>query len=282
MSYTPTKKLAQRRKKIVIQRIVVAGISVVCIIGSIIFAFHVENFRIQNISIVGANSISESEIQSLVETSLAGSYGYVIPRNNTLFYSKQEILTTLRESFLKIVSIEIERTGLQSITVSIQERSPYALWCGNNVATSATENIKCYFIDSMGLVYAEAPIFSNDVYTHYYGGAIGNGTVLGAHYLPITDFRGLDQFIRTLISVGVETKNIHVYDGDVDVYLAGKSGSTPTVLRFSITQPYVKSLSAFNTFISDQTSSTTLQKFLASVEYIDFRFGNKIYSKARK
>lgn len=282
MSYTPTKKLAQRRKKIVIQRLVVAGISVACVLGSIIFAFHVENFRIQKILITGANSISESEIQSLIETSLAGSYGYVIPRNNTLFYPKQEILSEVQSRFLKILSVEIKRDGLRGITVSIQERSPYALWCGNAVTILSADNTKCYFIDSEGLVYAEAPAFSDDVYTHYYGGAIGNGTVLGAHYLPVVDFRGLDQFIRTLISVGVETKNIRVYDGDVDVYLAGKDGSTPTVLRFSTSQPYAKSLSAFNTFISDQASSTTLQKFLASVEYIDFRFGNKIYSKPRK
>jgi hypothetical protein len=117
---------------------------------------------------------------------------------------------------------------------------------------------------------------------HYYGGAIGNGNILGAHYLPTVDFRGLDQFVRTLISAGVETKHIRVYDGDVDIYILGKTGSVPAVLRFSISQPYTKSLSAFNTFISDQTTSTTIQKYLASVEYLDFRFGNKIYSKPRK
>ena len=282
MSYTPTKKLAQRRKKIVIQRLAVVTVSVICIVGSIFFAFHVENFRIQHISIIGTTSVPELEIQSLVEATLAGSYGYVIPRNNILFYPKQEILAEIQSRFLKILSVEVTRTGLQGITILIQERSPYALWCGNAVVMSTTDNTKCYFIDSEGLVYAEAPIFSNDVYMHYYGGAVGNGTVLGARYLPIVDFKNLDQFVRTLISAGVETKNIRVYDGDVDVYFSDKIGSTSTVLRFSTTQPYTKSLSAFNTFMSDQTASTTLQKYLASVEYIDFRFGNKIYSKARK
>jgi len=282
MAYTPTKKLAQRRKKIVIQRLVVVIISVICIIGSIFFIFRVENFRIQKISIVGHTSISESEIRDLVETTLAGSYGYVIPRNNTFFYPKQEILSDIQSHFLKILSVEIKRSGLQEITVSIHERSPYALWCGNSMPVFSADTVKCYFLDSEGLVYAEAPIFSNDVYMHYYGGAVSSGTVLGAYYLSTVDFKKLDQFVRTLISLGVETKDIRVYDGDVDIYLSNKTDSLPTVLRFSTAQLYTKSISAFNTFISDQTTTTTIQKYLASVEYVDFRFGNKVYSKARK
>jgi hypothetical protein len=217
-----------------------------------------------------------------VEKVLADSYGYLVPRDNTIFYPKEEILSTLQNSFIKILSVGVQRDGLQGITISIEERTPYVLWCGNTITISPADNTKCYFVDSSGLVYSEAPVFSNDVYMHYYGGTIGDGNILGAHYLPGMDFRNLDQFIRALISAGVETKNIRVYDGDVDVYILGKAGSIPTALRFSITQPYVKSLSAFNTFISDQTASTTIQKYLASLEYLDFRFGNKIYSKSRK
>lgn len=282
MSYTPTKKLAKKRKKIFIQRSVVLVIAVVCIVGSIIFAFQVKNFRIDTISITGTTSIPESEIEDVVKTLLADSYGYIIPRDNTLFYPKEEIISTIQDTFLKLVSVEVRRDGLRGITLFIEERTPYVLWCGNNVVISATDTAKCYFVDSEGLVYSEAPVFSNDIYTHYYGGAIGNGNVLGTHYLPTVDFRNLDQFVRTLISAGVETKHIRVYDGDVEVYVVGKADSVPTVLRFSITQPYTKSLSAFNTFISDQTASSTIQKYLASVEYLDFRFGNKIYSKKRK
>ncbi len=258
------------------------AVSILCIVSSIIFAFHVENFRIHSISISGITSIPESDIKELVKKVLADSYGYVIPRDNILFYPKEEILSVLQSTFLKILSVEIKRDGLRGIIVSIEERSPYVLWCGNSVVISPKDNAKCYFVDSSGLVYSEAPVFSNDVYMHYYGGAIGNGNILGAHYLPGVDFRSLDQFVRTLISAGVETKHIRVYDGDVDVYIVGKAGAVPTVLRFSITQPYTKSLSAFNTFISDQISSSTIQKYLASVEYLDFRFGNKIYSKVRK
>ncbi|TAK57605.1 hypothetical protein EPO17_01470 [Patescibacteria group bacterium] len=282
MAYTPTKKLAEKRKKVMFQRLIVSVISVVCIVGSIIFIFHQPNFRIDTIRVTGAVSLSESEVKGVVEKVLTGSYLYVIPRNNTLFYPKQEIVSILHGTFLKILSVEIKRDGLRGVSISVQERSPYALWCGSHVTVSSLDNAKCYFIDSLGLVYAESPVFSNDVYMHYYGGAIGNGNILGAHYLPVVDFRNLDQFVRTLVSVGVETKHIRVYDGDVDMYVLGKADLSPTVLRFSITQPYTKSLSAFNTFISDQTASSTIQKYLASVEYLDFRFGNKIYSKPRK
>lgn len=281
MSYIPTKKLAKKRKKIFIKRSVILAVSILCIVGSIIFAFHVENFRISNVSITGITSIPESDIKDLVKKVLADSYGYVIPRDNTIFYPKEEILSTLQNAFLKILLVGVRRDGLQGITISIEERSPYVLWCGNTVALSLADNTKCYFVDSSGLVYSEAPVFSNDVYMYYYGGTIGDGNILGAHYLPGVDFRNLDQFVRMLISAGVETKHIRVYDGDVDIYILGKAGSVPTILRFSTTQPYVKSLSAFNTFISDQTTTTTIQKYLASVEYLDFRFGNKIYSKAR-
>ncbi len=258
------------------------AVSILCIVSSIIFAFHVENFRIHSISISGITSIPESDIKELVKKVLADSYGYVIPRDNTIFYPKEEILSTLQNAFLKILSVDVRRDGLQGITISIEERSPYVLWCGNKIAISPADNTKCYFVDSSGLVYSEAPVFSSDVYMHYYGGAVGNGVVLGAQYLPTNDFRSLDQFVYMLISVGVESKQVRVYGGDVEVYLLGKGGTIPTVLRFTIAQSYTKSLSAFNTFISDQTATTTLQKFLTSVEYLDFRFGNKIYSKVRK
>ena len=272
MSYTPTKKLAKKREKALIRRLLISFVLVICIFGSIIFVFHIERFRIQSISITGSTSLSEAEVKSAVERTLAGSYGYVIPRNNTLFYPKQKILLTLPETFLKIIYVEVKRDGLRGITVSIQERNPYALWCGATVVVLSTDNSKCYFMDSEGLIFAEAPTFSDNVYMQYYGGAVGNGVVLGAHYLPTTDFRNLDQFVRTLVSVGVESKQVRVHDGDVNVYVFGKTVSASTVLRFSIAQPYVKSLSAFNTFISAQVAITTLQKYLSSVEYIDFRF----------
>jgi cell division septal protein FtsQ len=281
MAYTPTKKLADKHKKTLIRRSITLLISVLCIAGSIIFIFHLDNFRIGTVSVIGTTSISEAEVKDLAKAVIDGSYGHVLPRNSILLYPKQEITSTLHSKFLKVLSVKVQRDGLRGITISIQERTPFALWCGSDILT-AKVNGKCYFMDSDGLLYTEAPTFSSDVYLQYYGGTIEGKNILGKHYLPATDFKNLDRFVRTLISSGVETKHILVSDGSIEIYLGEKETPFSTRLRFSLAQPYDKSLSAFNTFISAQTTMTTVQKYLKTVEYINFRFGNKIYSKARK
>ena len=264
-------KEACERRRLFIKRIIVVLIILIILItvGTVLF-LRMERIQIRETNIEGTNIIDKEEVNNIVNTSLSGNYLWLIPKSNTFLYSLKDLNNNLIKKFPGIYSLNINREGFKKISIEIEERKPQALWCkdGNE------EIPECYFVDSTGKVFASAPYFSGNVY-FIYKGELSKEDPLGAQIFIPEDFSLFQIFIKQIKSklelsiVGVELKN----QGDFDLLL-----SSGTKIMLNKKNSYEDMYNNIDTILkSQQLSSSNLD----SIDYIDMRFGNKVYYKAK-
>ena len=61
--------------------------------------------------------------------------------------------------------------GFRTIVIKISERDPFALWCDGEAPVDGDDaNVgSCFFLDSDGYIFANAPYFQDNVYFKLYG-----------------------------------------------------------------------------------------------------------------
>ncbi len=261
----------ERRRRFVKRMVIIFSIlAILIIVGAVLF-FRIEKIQIREVSINGTNIINKEEINNTVNKSLSGYYLWLIPKSNTFLYSVNNLNNILIKDFPGINSLNINREGFKKISIEIEERKPEALWCKDKIEENIPE---CYFVDITGKVFASAPYFSGNVY-FIYKGELSKEDPLGAQIFTVEDFSLFQIFIKQIKSklelsiVGVELKN----QGDFDLLL-----SSGTKIMLNKKNSYEDMYNNIDTILkSQQLSSSNLD----SIDYIDMRFGNKVYYKAK-
>ncbi len=267
VKYRSAEALQKRRRSF--KRVsIFFGIGIVAIFIGLIFFLRMDRFQIRDVNIVGVRIIQESDLRKSVEDTLSGSYVWLIPKSNTFIYNLGTLKSYLLKEFPGIQSITLARDGFNKISLNIEERKPHVLWCPNKDEVDQ----QCYFIDDTGLLFAEAPSFSGNVY-FIFRGKLDKDTPLGARLMSQQDFTSFEQFISLITKnlrvdiVGVTFKDV----GDFDLGLA--SGAK---ILFNKTLSYDD---MYNNFSSVLTSGQFASSTIDSLEYLDMRFGNKIFFK---
>lgn len=241
---------------------------------------HKEKWGINDIQIRGAQAVSRDEIHATVSELLKGNYYFVYARDNSVLFPKDEIEQKLTERFARLESVRVERSDDHSIVITVAERSPYALWCGDEMSLGATKFNDCYFIDKTGFVLDRAPVFSEGVYVKYYGALEERwaGDPVG-HWVERARFsfaQAFEEQVRKEIGgVGF----VKISKEDEFVFSIRKSTNYSALTNIEIR-------------LNGQTPAGLLVEKLASalavqfpkgvaqekkLQYIDMRFGNKIF-----
>ncbi|MHB8651953.1 MAG: cell division protein FtsQ/DivIB [Minisyncoccota bacterium] len=145
-----------------------------CILGSTLFfgvvwGLRQPSVRIRSVAVVGNHVVAADDISVFVLHMLSGYRLLVIPRDNALLYSDTEIANALLMHFKNFSTAAVSLVGFTKIVVTVEERTPVALWCGGDPTIISAP---CFFIDKDGLIYAVAPTFSPGAYVHVYSSPV--------------------------------------------------------------------------------------------------------------
>lgn len=244
-------------------------ILIILITSGLILLLRMESIQIREVNIEGTNIIDKKEVQDLVDSSLTGNYFWVIPKSNIFLYKIKKLNNDLIEKFPGIYKLDVGRNGFNKIYIKIIERKPEALWCEDLKNESSP---LCYFVDSAGIIFARAPFFSGNVY-FMYSGVLNAESPLGVQIFTAQDFSAFQSFIKQSTSkLGIPIVGVELKDrGDFDLLL---SYGSRILLNKNISYDEIyNNMNAV--FKSNEFSSSTL----STLDYIDMRFGNKIYYK---
>jgi cell division septal protein FtsQ len=264
-------EVQEQRRRFAKRMTLIFGTLTILIIVGVIFLLRMNSIQIKETNIEGVSIIDKKEVEDTVRGTLSGNYLWFIPKSNTFLYSVKKLNNILVQKFPGIYSLNVGREGFGKVYVKIVERKPQALYCeaGNEEATP-----ECYFVDSSGKVFAQAPYFSGNVY-FVYKGKLNQEDPMGAQIFTVQDFSIFESFIKQagnklgLGIVGAELKDV----GDFDLLLS--SGAKILLNKNISYDDMFNNLDAV--FKSQQLSSSTL----STLDYIDMRFGNKVYYKAK-
>lgn len=283
-----TKFRTHRGRKKARRRAAWRGAALAVVVGMAVFGAGVlvrePSTRVHKIYVENEGAIPKEVIVDRVRAMLDGWHFYVVPRDSILALSPNSLGEDLRTGFPRIESVAVQRAGVRDLSIKITEREPAALWCGDVVPIIAYTFVDepdinreeiwgtCYQVDSNGYLYAEAPVFTGNVYPRYYS-SLEQARPVGQYMLPSNDeFAKFQEFFTSFSSIpGEELVALLIVD-ERDVELYTKKGIRILALRSEISSggllTKLKALFTSESIIPDQL-----------IEYMDVRFGNKVYIK---
>jgi len=236
------------------------------------FASGWQRINIQNLEISGNKVVEAKEVESMVLNMLDGKYLWLFQKTNFLFYPKGKIKKALSENFLILKNIGLALQSANTLKITLEEREAKFTWCGEKLPEDPSAG-KCYFMDEGGYTYAEAPYFSGDVYFKFFGKIEDNDQPLGSHFLP-KNFQKLVYFREAAEKLDLHPSFLVVKDdGDAELYL-GSQMSAPRII-FKLNADIEKTAQNLGLVLE----SEELKDKIGALQYIDLRFGNKVYFK---
>lgn len=245
-------------------------------------ASYLPRFTISTVRVVGTTALPERLVRAYVESALNdGSRPYI--SNQTLFtYHPDQLAAGVASFFPRIRAAKVERDAALSahgITVTVEERQPFARWCRKQTAppevASSTDAIPmsddCFLMDDGGFIYtsvAHAGATAVEMPYVFSGGLDLSRSIVGQRYAQahLPDMLAL---IGGLQAAGFSPRG------------ASQRGSEDFIILFD---DEFTVLASFDQSVSDLTknlklvlSSAPLADRRGDLEYIDMRFGDRVY-----
>lgn len=269
---SPLKKTRLHKKKRRKLLLKIAGVFLLltALVAGVSWLSRLKMLNLSTIQVEGNAAVAAEDIEVIAKQHLEGMIYYLFPRSNKFLYNKDRILQDIVTTIPRIKEVELSVKG-QTLVVRVLERAPAYTWC-----TGSPRKVKqdCYFIDNAGFIFSKAPTFSGNAYVAFYG-LVQSETPIGSTYLDKKTFLNLDGIIEFF-----KLKEIPTYallassNGNFELYFeqGGK-------LIFKSTQASTTVTSNVELFMRDTKMLTAAQ--LPMLEYLDVRFGNKLYVKLK-
>ena len=266
-------KQAQNKKRKALIKSRFLGILIVGGISSGVYSIpRYEEINIVNIFVSGNEVIEKNEISKLAEEKLQGSKYFIFPNRNIFLYPKFELTNAIKDLSPDVLSASVNFKDLKSISISVVERQPFALWCGNSYEFNI-DHLKCYFLDKEGFIFDEAPQFSGNAYIRYFGTT--SEPYLRSQFLNPILFQALSRLTAELKKKGFETVSVN-YKSSGEIIINLETGSQ---LIFSEKTDYGRIVTYLSELVLSKEFKGINELGKLNVSYVDFRFGNKIFYK---
>ena len=258
-------ELKSRRRKVFIIKIALAALLALIVFGGLAYVAGARRLNITSVEVAGNKVVDRDVVKKAVEAKIAGKYLWLFPKTNIFLYPKNKIKRELGNDFKRLKDIEISVRDNTVLQLTVQERAAAYLWC-------ETEE-KCYFMDTDGFIFDEAPYFSGEVYFKFYG-----PVSYGSYFLKET-FEKFIPFKKTLEDMGLKPVGLSVLgDGELKIFLSSSSSARPEILLKTDADREVIAENLQAALTTEPLQSDFKNKY-SSLLYIDLRFGNKVYYK---
>lgn len=276
-------ELKRRKRRILRIKILFFFFCFLILLTGLVFLSRWKKINIESINITGNKIIETETIESIAKEDLAGHYLWVFPKTNLLLYSQKHLRNELQDKIKRLSSVSTNIDDVNTLEISVTERDGRYTWCGESTPTETEEGVvpNCYFLDSIGYIFDEAPYFSGNVYFKFYGPITKSDDKdsdgpLGS-YFQKENFEKIISFKKTLEEFGF---NPHAFwideNGDGNISLSSAETSSPKII-FKINSDYQKISENLQAALATEPLQSKIKKELSSLLYIDLKFGNKVY-----
>ncbi len=245
----------------------------------VFWLFGLPSLTIHNLEIVGNVSLSVRDIATATNKFLTGRYFFTVPKESIFFYPKSAIAKSIAESFPEIKRAEIGIKNFNTLGISVAERTPSALWCVKNENLAGEKIADCYKLDDSSFIFSRATTKdSAEVgFVKFFASSTG-ASPIGQTYLSSAFFRSLMDFAKNFSALGFSVvafrERSEREQGDFEAVLEGG-----VRLIFSRDSNLTSIFANVESIISD---SGLGKDGFAKLDYLDLRFGNKIFYKMKK
>lgn len=290
-------KLRKRRKREFWIKLSLVIVVLLCFVFSISKISEINRINISQFKISGNEVVTSELIKKTTSDILSNKYLKLFSKSNFLIYPKDKIEETLLETFPRLNKVDLDIDSFNILKISIEERDPYALLCKKglfkedkkylnqtNAETFDKENEeektpkelkeRCLFLDNAGFVFGKAPNFSKEVFFKYYVG-LADISLIGKYAFEIEKFKEIDSFIQFIDGLGLNPYKLET-DGikNYEIFFGENSR-----LIFEVDQDIKEVTTNLQSVLNMDEFAD--EGFIGHIDYIDLRFGNKVFYKIK-
>lgn len=248
------------------------AVLVVLLLVGIVFAIRAPQLQVVDISVTGAAVTDQSDVVDLVEGELQGSYLGFFPKRSVLLVHTAHLSRSIKSAFPRFMTVSVSRQGMQKVVVTVSEYKSTYLWC------DSVEAEKCFFMDSQGTVFAEAPVFSGSAYPKLFGGTATAATPLPFIPFPASFLRTIDTVILGLRQENMQSLEFYNASFHSLKVVAMRGADTVTILFDPVTD-LQQAFDALHTALRAPAFANMLRDGAKKLAYIDMRFEGKVVYK---
>ena len=263
-----------RRRKL---RAIVAFILIVLValaVYGVHWVSYLPRFTVQTIQVQGTEQLDPALIRSYVGSVIDDGSYHFLSRSNIFLYPKTVVEQGIVESFPRVKTAIVTRDGVlgQDVTVTIAERAPFAQWC------TSIDQSDCYAMDDQGYIFSTAASSTDTVrfaqpYLFTGGIATNTPTVIGQTFAP-----GHVPGVLALLHLLIQNDDLTPVSVDVQ---DDQDFSVMFSQGFLLKASYGEDANALARNIQLVLGSDVLKDQQENLEYIDLRFGNRVYYKLK-
>ena len=275
--------LRARRRRVRILFALVGVLAIVSTAYGISWISYLPRFSLLSVTVAGTENVSPRIVKAYIETRLFDSLYPFLSRQNIFLYPRAELEKQVTEYFPRIRTVEITREALlaKSVVVTVEEREARGRWC--------TGSGECYLLDESGFIFAPEATSSPSTVQYTFTGTLLSagsparapraGGPVGQTFLP-EHFLGVFTLLQELARAGFTPRgalveNLPAQAGEQDFSIPLAKGYILRVSFGSELEKIVRNLELV-------LSSDALRGRENELEYIDLRFGNRVYYKFRE
>lgn len=261
-----SKKASSRR----VAFLAVVGAGMLFLAVGVVFVCRMPSAQIRRITLTGMKTLEEAVLRERIDAGLEGARAWVLPRGSFFLASAGAIASDLEKNFPRIENAAVVKKFPDALDVAITERVLWGVFC-NSLESSSTP--ACVYIDSSGIAYEEAPELEGKLLVIVRSDS--GGGALGA---AVADPAVMSQ-MRTLI---------RELSDKADIMITGfiLSSRVPSEIRavssegFTLIFTREDDISA-GLDVLKRVLTGEIKDRRNKLDYIDLRFGNKVFYKLR-
>lgn len=305
LSKSQSKSFVRRRRDRLVWQV---GLALVVILAWIFVLSRLSwlgAFTITNVQVYGADPEITGQLRGVALDQLNGSYFGLFARADSAIYPEKDIAAAIKNKATRVLNVDIHRTGIHGLSITVDERVPTAVICAElpDFSSGTANDSNCYYADVNGLIFEEAPTTTPQISERYYepdlandDAADGSSTnIIGSYATSTQEFSALQSFFDKVQAAGIPTFGILMKDaGEYELYALNPGSTNQSTTTSTGTAPdiaviYFNDLSTFESELSDLTSFWNKEITdgratgkLPRFESIDVRYGSSVFYRLEK
>ena len=245
---------------------IMLGIFLASAIGVGYFLFFTNHFLITDIKIGGVSESTQKEIIEYYNKVSQQRKFFILKQNKTVSFSAREFEKNILFELPKIKKIEIKIKMPHTLNMEAQERAQEGIWC----AYAQMEAPQCFFYDSSGIVYEEAPNSVRGSLIKVIRDSRVTTASLGSAVMSLEILEYVNDLIESLGTAYERPSYILIKNNDE----ISAGFSLGWEAQFSRGQNLIESVENLTLILNEEIGSR-----IGELLYIDLRLGNKAFYK---